>query len=319
MYSGTSYSISFSEISGYIVPQTQTGILTDNTTISVEYEKIPLDYLNFTARNGSATIRMSGYTNPNVSYSYDKTNWTTWNFNNITLNENQTVWMKGNNPNGFNTNGSSYRKFVMSGTVEADGSIQSLVYGDNYRDNLTIPSSIDCFYNLFSGCTSLITAPQLPATVLQTQCYQGMFDGCTNLITAPELPATTLTSNCYMQMFANCISLTTAPQLPATTVAYGCYNNMFYGCINLTTAPELPATTLVTYCYNGMFWSCRKLNYVKAMFTTEPIVTESTSYTSRWLYDVAASGTFVKNSAATWNVSGYNGVPEGWTIQYADS
>ena len=45
---------------------------------------------------------------------------------------------------------------------------------------------------------------------------------------------------------------------------------MFISCSSLTTAPELPATELVNGCYNGMFNSCTKLNYVKAMFTTDP-------------------------------------------------
>jgi hypothetical protein len=59
-----------------------------------------------------------------------------------------------------------------------------------------------------------------------------------------------------------------------------------------------------------MFSKCTKLNYIKAMFTTQP----SNSYTAYWVNKVAASGTFVKNSAATWNVSGINGIPSGWTV-----
>jgi hypothetical protein len=34
-----------------------------------------------------------------------------------------------------------------------------------------------------------------------------------------------------------------------------------------------------------------------------------------WVKGVASSGTFVKNKNATWNVTGVNGVPSGWTIQ----
>ena len=34
---------------------------------------------------------------------------------------------------------------------------------------------------MFSGCTSLVTAPELPATVLVKNCYYSMFSGCTNL------------------------------------------------------------------------------------------------------------------------------------------
>ena len=55
-------------------------------------------------------------------------------------------------------------------------------------------------------------------------CYNGMFNGCTSLTTAPELPATTLANNCYSMMFWNCTSLTQAPELPATTLAERCYN-----------------------------------------------------------------------------------------------
>jgi hypothetical protein len=90
---------------------------------------------------------------------------------------------------------------------------------------------------------------------------------------------------------------------------------MFNGCTSLTTAPELPATTLVNSCYEYMFEGCSNLNYIKAMFTTEP----SSSYTTNWVNGVAASGTFVKNSAATWNVTGADGIPTGWTVQTASA
>jgi hypothetical protein len=139
-----------------------------------------------------------------------------------------------------------------------------------------------------------------------------MFGDCTSLTTAPKLPATTLSVGCYSDMFYGCTSLTTAPELPATTLATQCYNYMFYGCTSLTTAPELPATTLVTQCYNYMFYGCTSLNYVKAMFTTFP----TTTYTKSWLGNVSSTGTFVKNTEATWNVSGPHGVPYGWNIVY---
>jgi hypothetical protein len=64
-----------------------------------------------------------------------------------------------------------------------------------------------------------------------------------------------------------------------------------------------------------MFNGCTKLNYIKAMFTTTP----SNTYTQNWVSGVAATGTFVKNSAATWNVTGVNGVPSRWTVQTASA
>lgn len=168
----------------------------------------------------------------------------------------------------------------------------------------------DCYRDMFKGCTSLTTAPELSAMTLATNSYYEMFYNCTSLTTAPQLPAMTLANSCYSSMFRGCTSLTTAPALPATTLATYCYSNMFYGCTNLITAPELPATTLASSCYSSMFSTCSKLNYVKAMFTTTP----STTYTQNWVSGVAASGTFVKNTNATWDVRGENGVPNGWTI-----
>ena len=171
--------------------------------------------------------------------------------------------------------------------------------------------AVRCYTGMFNGCTSLTAAPALPATTLTGNCYDSMFGYCTGLTTAPDLPATTLAGYCYQSMFRGCTSLTTAPELPATTLATNCYQYMFSGCTNLVSAPELPATTLVQNCYYQMFYGCTNLNYVKAMFTTTP----GSSYTSNWLSGVASSGTFVKNSAAAWNVSGVNGIPNGWTVQ----
>ena len=171
----------------------------------------------------------------------------------------------------------------------------------------------NCYYCMFRGCASLTTTPALPATTLVESCYDSMFCDCTNLTSAPELPATTLASSCYSAMFYGCTSLTTAPELPVITLADYCYYNMFQNCTSLVTAPELPATTLVRSCYNHMFYGCTNLNYIKAMFTTTP----STTYTNNWVDGVSATGTFVKNSAATWDVSGVNGIPEGWTVQTA--
>lgn len=185
-----------------------------------------------------------------------------------------------------------------------------------------LPSIIlgyNCYESMFEGCTSLIEAPELPAKNLAgcSGCYESMFKGCISLKIAPKLPATTLANECYLKMFQDCSSLVKAPSiLPATTLpTYYCYEYMFYNCTSLKVAPELPATELHGYSYNGMFSGCSSLNYIKAMFTTTP----GSSTTSNWVSGVSATGTFVKNSAATWTTTGTNGIPTGWTVQTADS
>lgn len=171
-----------------------------------------------------------------------------------------------------------------------------------------------CYIGMFQGCTSLTIAPELPATTLANSCYEVMFQNCSSLALAPELPATTLAIGCYIGMFNNCTKLTTAPMLLATTLIDRCYFHMFDGCTSLVNAPELPATTLASNCYDSMFSGCSNLNYIKAMFTTIPSIT----YTNSWVSGVAATGTFVKNAAAEWEVTGVNSIPSGWTIETAN-
>jgi hypothetical protein len=168
----------------------------------------------------------------------------------------------------------------------------------------------DCYYEMFYSCTKLTTAPELPATSLEKACYSGMFNQCVKLTTAPELPATTLAYDCYSSMFYGCRGLTTAPDLPATTLNQSCYYRMFYDCTGLTTAPDLPAETLAIQCYSGMFVNCSKLNYIKMLATN----ISASNCLNGWVSGVAAIGTFVKSSFATWNVTGTSGVPEGWTV-----
>lgn len=226
----------------------------------------------------------------------------------ISVGPNQSVWIYSDTMTRWSNSNYEY-DYIRIGTpnysgvkLELSGNIMSLVTGNDFQ-----------FAKLFQNFQTLSSVSNnfLPATTLTTACYRYMFNGCSSLTTAPNLPATTLAYNCYADMFRSCTALTTAPTiLPATTLAEGCYSNMFYICRALTTAPELPATTLVSNCYYHMLYGCSSLNYIKALFTTTP----SDSYTNLWVNGVASTGTFVKNHNATWDVTGTNAIPSGWTV-----
>lgn len=118
----------------------------------------------------------------------------------------------------------------------------------------------------------------------------------------------------FERLFNNCTKLISAENLilPTTTLTNNCYAYMFNGCTSLTTAPELPAITLVENCYAFMFDGCENLNYIKALFTTDP---NTFLYTQDWVNGVAATGTFVKNSTANWDFEGNSGIPINWTVE----
>jgi len=280
---------------------------------TITYLDNPQGYLSFKFVS-DGTVK---WQNVKGDIQYSKNGGSTWTaFNGATINvtTGDEIWFKGSLTGGCGTSSESgSSKFYTSGYFFASGNIQSLCSFNNTLQSYH-------FAQLFSKCSFLNVDENnkllLPATTLAPYCYQYMFSSCISLTAAPELPATTLASYCYQSMFNSCTSLTTAPELPATTLATYCYQYMFNGCTSLTTAPELPATTLASNCYSNMFKDCKRLNYIKAMFITTP----SSSYMSSWVNGVASSGTFVKNSAATWTSScGVSTYPCNWTVETASS
>ena len=273
--------------------------------------------INWTASSSSNTIT--------IEYKLNGGKWASITSNtgasapSITVNTGDKIQFRGSNTS-YGTSASSYSTFGNStAEFKVEGNIMSLINPTNFAtattlgskytfnglfnnckgltsaENLILPATTladSCYYNMFYGCSSLVTAPKelpadtlttncyvqmfcnctsltkvpkLPATNLATYCYRYMFGGCTSLTTAPELPATTLANNCYYQMFYKCSSLATAPALPARTLADGCYRDMFRNCTSLTTAPALPATTLADSCYNSMFNGCKSLTQAPAL------------------------------------------------------
>ena len=144
----------------------------------------------------------------NFQYSTDGKNWTEWvlgetQFDPISIPVGTKLYLRGNNPNGvYSPNGTQDEHFTFtgSGTINASGNIQSLI--DPTMERTDVPEN--CYRYMFNNCTSLTSAPALPATTLASGCYAYMFSNCSNLTQAPALIATTLANNCYWDMFSGC-------------------------------------------------------------------------------------------------------------------
>lgn len=204
-------------------------------------------------------------------------------------------------------NSSSDNKLYLRGT----GNTKITASGYNNRWVLT-GSNISCDGNI-EYLLDYQTVLNGEHPTMADNCYQSMFYGCTSLITAPELPATTLANYCYYEMFYNCTSLTTAPTLPATVVTMFCYSNMFYGCTSLTTVPKLPATTLTNFCYQFMFNGCTKIKLSE---------TKTDTYTQEYRIPTSGTGTTAINTLYnmfTYTGGTFTGTPTVNTIYYLDS
>ena len=210
--------------------------------------------------SGESTVRLAQVGTPyeiSLEYSTDESHWKPYTIGEtITLADSTfLLFRSGEHKNRkFSKDDENYYHFEISGPISAQGNIMSLLNRD-----FSTPLTFYGFFALFEGCTSLLSAPELPATTMEQGCYFGIFSECTGLTSAPELPANVLANNCYGWMFKGCSALTSAPELPATEMGSYCYNGMFANCTKLTSAPELPAKRLESNCYNCMFEGCTSL------------------------------------------------------------
>ena len=140
--------------------------------------------LCFTAKEAGSTVAIAVNGTPTKGQAFEtSTDGISWSVfmpgtTTITLaNVGDKVYFRGDNTTVSEPYG-IYYNFVMSGKIAASGNIMSLL--DKTCQSKTI-SNANCYYSMFRDCTSLTTAPALPATTLATDCYSYMFRGCTSL------------------------------------------------------------------------------------------------------------------------------------------
>lgn len=210
------------------------------------YEERPLTFT--ATRPGRIKLVKQGSSAPTLSLEYrietDPGSWGEWldssnpgyvnPYNGIRIEEGQSIQFRGNQVPAINQGTYNFFSGDTSG-FKVSGNIMSLVDSTGYTSASAITSAY-AFALLFKNFSNLADASNLvlPATTLAANCYYGMFSGCTSLEYAPNiLPATTLATNCYYGMFRGCTGLQIAPILAEAVRAAGensCYVQMFFGC-----------------------------------------------------------------------------------------
>lgn len=209
------------------------------------------DYLTFNVLTDGTIVwnSIGSGQSKTIQYKVNDGGWTTISASSassISVVTGDVVRFKGTNTS-YAKDKSNYSGFE-GGTamVNVEGNIMSLVYGDNFVGNTGLTGT----YNFCSLLKKLkvVSAENLvlPSTTLTNYCYRAMFSWCTDLIKAPELPATGLSQGCYWYMFEQC-AITKAPTLPATELVRECYGNMFIDCASLNYVKCLATTGLSTY------------------------------------------------------------------------
>lgn len=141
------------------------------------------DMLRFTAQQASSSVTLNKAGTPTELQLEYRTNTNpTWQNYRLGIqinlaNTNDWVEMRNRGLQTLNNSTNNYHQFAMTGKIAASGNIQYLL--DKTGELLNVYDY--CYYYMFAGCTSLTTAPSLPATTLANYCYYFMFRGCANL------------------------------------------------------------------------------------------------------------------------------------------
>ena len=100
--------IAYENSSDYIEPYVS--LVGQNS--SVHYNRVPPNYLRFTALEDNSTLQLKKFDGDewaeltptaNIEYSYDGFNFTEYDYTEITLFEGETIYLRGDNPNGLST------------------------------------------------------------------------------------------------------------------------------------------------------------------------------------------------------------------------
>ena len=219
------------------------GKQSDTVTQTCEYDPghdYSADYLTFRVRKlGTISWKSFGDLAKTIEYSIDGGAWTSITSTSegatISAVQGNSVRVRGTNTT-YATSKDAYSGFEGGTAIyDIEGNIMSLLHGDDFSGITTLPDGDYIFCSLFKKAP-VISAKYLilPATTLKNYCYRSLFSYCTMLIKAPELPAMTLAKGCYWYMFEQC-AITKAPTLNASTLVNECYGHMFTDCESLNT------------------------------------------------------------------------------------
>lgn len=137
----------------------------------------------------------------------------------------------------------------------------------------------ECYYGMFTKCTSLGRCPIPHGVMMERSCYENMFElsGISRLIvrggsstsTAKETPPN-LADSCFSGMFMGCKKLTVCDIgiSSVTELSRGCFRRMFSDCTALVNMPDMPseAVQLKEGCYESMFSGCTALKSINSGF-----------------------------------------------------
>ena len=230
-------------------------------------------------------------------YSYDKENWVVVQGSNADIEvttENIYVYAyeraRAYDPNYINkyvrVSGDS-KGFKNFGSAATQHGVFAESWSLSSAAQLNLENCSQSLDQLFTASQNLIYPPKKVTVLAYDNTCQFMFSLCTSLIEAPELPMTELSNYMYRSMFYYCEALAKAPDLPATRLSESCYSHMFYGCASLLKTPVMGDATGFTpahMCCDSMFSECTNLKETMKLlrFSEDTTLSDYKEHAAYW-------------------------------------
>jgi len=159
---------------------------------------------------------------------------------------------------------------------------------------LNVPVGTNNIAGMFSGCTKLVSAPNITGITAASVNSSSMFNNCYDLLYVPDYTfkistAVSMFTNCYClitaptldlsvctgtsTMFQNCYSLEQVPQLNTSSSLTNA-NNMFNGCSSLLSVPYFVTSNVTDF--SNVFRNCRALVDIPVYDTGNAVTTSGT-------------------------------------------
>ena len=155
--------------------------------IPVSFKPSGKSYLAFSSLNSFtlAVYDKNKHWNGIIEYFASNNTWITWDgtsaLSAVADDGEYVLYLRGIGNTVISCGIYDYRWILTGSNIACIGNIENLL---DYAtvESVGHPMMADhCYGYMFSDCTSLTQAPNLPATTLANSCYSGMFYGCTSL------------------------------------------------------------------------------------------------------------------------------------------
>ena len=234
---------------------------------SPSYDEEDFDY-SFEYFNviGAHEIHLKGVVNEAnyvMSWSYDKTNWSSFQANLTGLDKTKRIYLKAYGATSYRLWDSIY--FGDGDEVTVSGSIVSLIWPDSFTDHNTVDKEM-VFRGLFEGCKEIVDAKNLiiPITNSYGYDYEYMFKDCSNLIYAPEtpIPCKNYAKYAFYQCFKGCSKLKSGFRNKFESIGDFCCKEMYSGCSLLEKADTFILSGIGKNSMEECFKGCSSLQMI---------------------------------------------------------